>query len=401
MARRFDIPSQALPITWRPALTVSEKTSGKAREKKTTGFVWHERYMWHDNGNATGLQPGRGVFQPGLHLENAETKRKLKNLMDAYGLTPQLQGLAFEAADDEMLQRFHTPDYVQRVQSLSDAMGGDCGESALVGPGSAEIAKLAVGGCAEAVASVLRGDVANAYALTRPPGHHAERDRGRGFCIFGNVALSILQAQAKQNVGRVAVVDWDVHHGNGTQQAFYDSADVLTISIHQEMLYPVNTGTLDEIGEGAGEGTNLNIPVPAGSGGGAYMAAMDDVVLPALHAFKPDLIVIACGFDACYFDPLSHTLLVANHFRTMTQKIMTAADELCDGRVVANHEGGYCDFYVPFCGVAVIETLAGVSCGVKDPYRGTEFVANQDLMPHQQARVNEVVNGPLQRLLSR
>ena len=120
-----------------------------------------------------------------------------------------------------------------------------------------------------------------------------------------------------------------------------------------------------------------------------------------VEQFKPDLIVVACGYDACYFDPLSHTLLVANHFRVMTQKIMTAADELCGGRVVANHEGGYCDFYVPFCGVAVIETLAGVSCGVQDPYRGTEFVANQDLMPHQQTRINDVVNGPLQQLLRR
>jgi len=125
---------------------------------------------------------------------------------------------------------------------------------------------------------------------------------------------------------------------------------------------------------------------------------MDQVVLPALHAFKPDLIVIACGFDACYFDPLSHTLLVANHFPTMPQKILSAAADLRVGRVVANHEGGYCDFYVPFCGVAVIETLAGISSGVKDPYRGTEFVDNQKLMPHQQAQIDTVVQGPLQAL---
>jgi len=367
----------------------------------TTGFVWHERYMWHDNGSATGLQPGRGQFQPGLHLESPETKRKLKNLLDAYEVTPQLANIDAITATDETLLRFHTPDYVQKVQDLSDHMGGDCGESALVGPGSAEIARLAVGGCSQAVSSVLTGKVANAYALTRPPGHHAERDRGRGFCIFGNVALSVLDALAHKQVERVAVVDWDVHHGNGTQQAFYDNADVLTISLHQEMLYPVNMGTLAEIGEGAGTGTNLNVPLPAGSGGGAYLAAMDTVVLPALYAFKPDLIVIACGFDACYFDPLSHMLLVANHYRVMTQKVMGAADELCSGRVVANHEGGYCDFYVPFCGVAVIETLAGLSSGVKDPYAGTEFVANQDLQGHQQQRLNDVGSGPLAALLAK
>ena len=367
----------------------------------TTGFVWHERYMWHDNGSAAGLLPGRGRLQPGLHLESPETKRKLKNLLDAYDVTTQLESIEFEAADNDTLLRFHTADYVQHVQELSDAMGGDCGDSAIVGPGSAEIARLAVGGCGAAVSQVLRGEVTNAYALTRPPGHHAERDKGRGFCIFGNVALSVMEAQAQGLVDRVAIVDWDVHHGNGTQQAFYESSDVLSISLHQEMLYPVNMGTLAETGEGSGIGNNINVPLPAGSGGGAYMAAMDDVVLPALHAFKPELIVIACGFDACYFDPLSHMLLVANHYRTMTQKVMAAADELCGGRVVASHEGGYCDFYVPLCGVAVIETLAGISSGIKDPYAGTEFVANQDLLPHQQTRVNEVVAGPLQTLMAK
>jgi acetoin utilization deacetylase AcuC-like enzyme len=367
----------------------------------TTGFIWNERYMWHDNGSAIGVQPSKGAFQPGMHLENAETKRKLKNLLDAYGVTPQLKSLGHEMASNETLERFHTPEYISLVQELSDGRGGDAGESALIGAGSAEIAKLAVGGTCAAVAAVCKGEIDNAYALTRPPGHHAERDKGRGFCIFNNIGLAIMQAQADKLVQRVAVIDWDVHHGNGTQQAFYDSADVLTLSIHQEMLYPVNLGTIGEQGENAGHGHNINIPLPAGSGGGAYLAALDDVVLPALHAFKPDLIVIACGYDACYFDPLSHMLLVANHFRTMTQKIMQAADELCGGKVVANHEGGYSDFYVPLCGVAVIDTLAGISSGVKDPYAGTEFVANQNLYPHQQAAINQVINGPLQTLLQR
>ena len=367
----------------------------------TTGFIWNERYMWHDNGSAIGVQPPKGAFQPGMHLENAETKRKLKNLLDAYGVTPQLKSLDHEIASNETLERFHTPEYISLVQKLSDGRGGDAGESALIGTGSAEIAKLAVGGTCAAVAAVCSGEIDNAYALTRPPGHHAERDKGRGFCIFNNIGLAIMQAQADKLIQRVAVIDWDVHHGNGTQQAFYDSADVLTLSIHQEMLYPVNLGTLGEQGENSGHGHNINIPLPAGSGGGAYLAALDDVVLPALHAFKPDLIVIACGYDACYFDPLSHMLLVANHFRAMTQKIMQAADELCGGKVVANHEGGYSDFYVPLCGIAVIDTLAGISSEVKDPYAGTEFVANQNLYPHQQAAINQVVNGPLQTLLQR
>ena len=365
-----------------------------------TGFVWHEKYMWHHNGPATGLQHTRGAYQPGVHLENAETKRKLKNLLDAYGVTEQLSPIAPLVANDTTLQRFHTPQYVARVQQLSDQQGGDAGDAALVGPGSAEIARLAVGGCVAAIQQVATGKLDNAYVLARPPGHHAERDKGRGFCIFGNIALGILEAQAQGALGRVAVIDWDVHHGNGTQQAFYESADVLTMSLHQEMLYPVNTGKLEEQGAGAGQGFNVNVPLPAGSGGGAYLAAMDEVVLPALQAFKPDLIVIACGFDACYFDPLSHMLLVANHYRAMTQRIVQAANELCSGRVVASHEGGYCDFYVPFCGVAVIETLADIQSGVQDPYAGTECVANQDLVPHQRAYVDAAVAGPLAHLLA-
>jgi acetoin utilization deacetylase AcuC-like enzyme len=367
----------------------------------TTGFIWNERYMWHDNGSAIGLQAPRGAYQPGLHLENAETKRKLKNLLDAYEITPKLATLGHEQAAKETLERFHTPEYVTLVEQLSAEKGGDAGESTFVGQGSAEIAKLAVGGTCAAVSAVCKGTVENAYALTRPPGHHAERDQGRGFCIFNNIGLAIMRAQENKLTRRVAVVDWDVHHGNGTQQAFYDSREVLTISVHEEMLYPVNLGKIKEQGDGFGEGHNINIPLPAGSGGGAYTAAMDNVILPALYAFKPDLIVIACGYDACYFDPLSHMLLVANHFRSMTTKIMQAADELCQGKIVVNHEGGYSDFYVPLCGVAVIETLAGITSGVKDPYAGTEFVANQNLQPHQRLAIDNAINGPLKNLLKR
>ena len=365
----------------------------------STGFVWNERYMWHDNGSALGELPSGGNFQPGIHLENPETKRRLKNLLDAYAVTPQLVSLPHEPAPREHLERFHTSDYVDRVEAMSKTSGGFVGQSCWAGPGSYNIARLAVGGTYAAIEAVAKGHVSNAYALTRPPGHHAERDRGRGFCIFNNIGLAVLAARAHHLVDRVAIVDWDVHHGNGTQQAFYDDPDVLTISIHQEMLYPVNLGKITEIGDGKGTGLNLNIPLPAGAGGAAYLKAMDEIVSPALQAFKPDLIMVACGFDAAYFDPLSHMLLIANHFRAMTDKIKRLAEDLCDGRLVLNHEGGYSDFYVPLCGLAVIEAISGIDTGVKDPYAGTEFVANQDLYPHQDHRLREIITGPLATLL--
>ena len=367
-----------------------------------TGFVWHEKLMWHDPGSASaGFVPIDGSFQPGLHVENPETKRKLKNLLDAYDVTPQLKRLEFEPATTETLQRFHTTDYIERVRKLSESRGGDAGETAPVGPGSEPIARLAVGGTFAGVEAVLKGEVTNSYILSRPPGHHAERDRGRGFCIYNNVGLAIMEARARGLVDRVAVVDWDVHHGNGTQQAFYDSADVLTISLHQEMLYPVNMGTLAEQGEGAGEGFNINVPLPAGCGGEAYITAMEQVVVPALEHFKPDLIIVASGYDGSYFDPMSHMLLISSHYRKMTEMMIELSKKLCNDRLVVNHEGGYSDFYVPFCGAAVIETLANIDSGIVDPMGGTARVENQFIKPHQQAQIDEAVGGPLQRLLSR
>ena len=367
----------------------------------STGFVWHERLMWHFTGPAFGSVRVAGDLQPGAHVENAETKRKFKNLLDAYDVTGQLHPIEFGPATDEDLLRFHTPEYLARVQTLSDGEGGDAGEYAPVGRGSAEIARLGVGGTSAAVAAVARGEVDNAYALVRPPGHHAERDRGRGFCVFGNVAVGVMKAIDEGLVDRVAIVDWDVHHGNGTQQAFYDRADVLTISLHQDMLYPADIGRLDEMGEGPGVGCNVNVPLPAGSGFGAYDAALEQVVVPALEAFGPDLIVVACGFDASYFDPMGHMLLLADHFRHFTRRMRELADSLCGGRLVLNHEGGYSDFYVPLCGVAVIEELSGITSGARDPYARTAMVPNQLLMPHQQEYVDRVVEGPLAALLAR
>ncbi len=357
----------------------------------TTGFVWHERYMWHETPRAVaGVLLSRGVYQPGTYFENPETKRRFKNLLDGYDITPMMSGVEPHPVDDDVLLRFHTKDYLAKIKEMSDGMGGNAGESAWFGPGSNEIARLGVGGTIAAIDATIDESTNNAYALVRPCGHHAERDRGRGFCIYSNVAVAIMDAIASKKVERVAVVDWDVHHGNGTEQAFYDNGDVLTISIHQDKLYPTETGAASDRGEGKGVDKNINIPLPPGSGGGAYMAVMDRVVLPALHEHKPELIVVACGFDASYFDPLGHQMLLSNHFRAMTEKLKVAAAELCSGRLVLSHEGGYSAEYVPFCGVATIEALLGINAVVVDPLAIETDVDWQLLQPHQEAIIDSI-----------
>ena len=211
-----------------------------------------------------------------------------------------------------------------------------------------------------------------------------------GFCFLANIAIAIESAQVRFDLPRVAVVDWDVHHGNGTQHIFYERDDVLTISIHQQGCFPPGYSGEDERGAGPGEGYNLNIPLAPGAGSDAYLHAIDTLVLPALEAFAPDLIVVACGYDANAFDPLARMLLPSDTFRQMTQRMKSAARSLCDDRLVLIHEGGYSEAYVPFCGHAAIEALANVNTEVVDPL--ADLVAAQQPTGDAQAFHREVID---------
>jgi acetoin utilization deacetylase AcuC-like enzyme len=353
-----------------------------------TGLVWHERYMWHDTGSGASELPSGGWLEPHIHAESPDTKRRLKNLLDATGLSECLVSLAPRAATMEEVCRVHERSYVERVAELSRDRGGEAGSETPFGPGSFEIAMLAAGGTITAVEAVLDGVVDNAYALVRPPGHHALPEMGMGFCLFGNVAVAVRHAQEAHGLGRVAVVDWDVHHGNGTQAVFWDDASVLTVSLHQDGLYPDRSGGLEEIGGAKGRGATLNVPLPAGSGRGAYLDACERVVVPALERYGPELIVVACGFDAGALDPLGRMQLSAAAFAELTEMMLDAAARLCDGRLVASHEGGYSAGHVPFCGLAVIEALSGESAGITDPFAYLGAIPGQELLPHQAAAVD-------------
>jgi len=344
--------------------------------------------MWHDPGSAGGPLPAGGWIEPGTHVENVETKRRMRNLVEVSGLLAQLVAVAPRPATVDEVCRVHDRGYVERIEQMSASGGGDAGNMTPFGPGSYEIALLAAGGAITATDAVLDGEVDNCYALVRPPGHHAMRDSGCGFCIFNNVAIAAAHAREARGLERVAIVDWDVHHGNGLQDAFYEDPSVLTISLHQDGNFPPNSGPVDENGAGAGAGAHINVPLPAGSGDGAYQAAIERVVVPALDRHRPQLVIVASGYDASGMDPLAQMMLHSDSYRAMTRKVMDAAGESCEGRVVVCHEGGYSPFIVPFCGLALIETLAGVRTEVQDPYMPIiAGMPGHELLDHQEQAV--------------
>ncbi|MGO2009496.1 class II histone deacetylase [Vreelandella alkaliphila] len=354
-----------------------------------TGFYWHERCFWHDQG-AIGVFSAPGEFlQPQPASESPESKRRLKNILEVSGLIDELRVVKPPVVAQQDLLRFHTPRYLQMLADADASGGGNGGDCAPFTPGSWAAARHSAGLAVAAVEDVALGHVDNAYALCRPPGHHAEADQGRGFCLLGNIPVAVMRARALGQVKRVAILDWDVHHGNSQQSAFYAEPEVFTVSVHQAANYPLDSGSFDEQGEGEGLGANLNLPLPPGCGLGAYRYAMESLVLPALEAFNPDLIVVACGYDACAKDPLGKMLLNSAAFAEMTAQLKALATRCCQGKLVFVHEGGYSEGYVPLCGHSVIQTLAGSTISVPDP-QNDEIAAwgYQALQPHQQALID-------------
>ena len=355
-----------------------------------TGLVFHELYMWHNTGNFAGIMPYGNPVQPYKHAENPETKRRFRNLLEVSGLIKELEPVQARPATEKEILRFHTKGHLDNIRSLNDSIGANAGAFAPMGTGSYDIAMLSAGGVIEAVDAVLDGRVQNAYALVRPPGHHALADLAMGFCLFGNAAIAGLHALDVRGLDRIAFVDWDVHHGNGTQAAFWEDPRALTISVHQDNCFPPDSGHITETGEGAGAGYNINIPLPPGSGVGAYEATFDRVVIPALEKFEPQMIIVPSGFDAGAHDPLGRQMMTSEAYRLLTRKLKGVAEESCDGRIAMCHEGGYNAPTVPFYGLAVVEELSGIPTGVVDPFQ--EILAGlgqQDLQPHQDKVIRE------------
>jgi acetoin utilization deacetylase AcuC-like enzyme len=291
----------------------------------STGFIYDDRYLTHDTG------PG--------HPERPERLGAIVTHLRNRGLLEKLQHLEPQPADAGWIEAVHPPAHRQRIQTLAANGGGYLDANTVVSSQSYDVAMRAAGGVAGACDMVARSDWRNAFCAVRPPGHHAERDRAMGFCLFNNVAIGARYLQSEPGIGKIAIVDWDVHHGNGTQHIFEDDPTVLYISLHQYPLYP-GTGLAAERGIGAGEGFTLNLPLPAGSGDREYRAAFDRV-LDRLDEFAPEFIMISAGFDAHRDDPLAGMNLDEESYRWMARDLLNAADRHCGGRLVAVLEGGY------------------------------------------------------------
>ncbi len=357
-----------------------------------TGFFWDESCFWHSGGNYASMLPVGGLVQPMVNgglPESPESKRRFKNLMDLTGLSNELAMQSAPPARREDLLRVHPASYLDRFKAMSDAGGGEISGRCPFGPGGYEIAAKSAGLSKSALEAVLKGELKNAYALSRPPGHHCLPDEPMGFCLLANLPIAIESAIDSGLAKRVAVIDWDVHHGNGTEAIFYDRPDVLTISIHQENNFPPETSGFADRGTGAGEGFNLNIPLPPGAGHASYLEVMETIVVPQIRAFQPDAIVVACGFDATSVDPLARMMATADTFRQMTRQVMALADDICDGRVMMAHEGGYSEVYVPFCGHAVMQEMSGSAISAADPMAPLNVI-RQPGLPHQKFVSGEI-----------
>lgn len=355
-------------------------------------FVSDERCFWHDPGNyALMLKPGGWVEPYNRHIENPDPKRRLLNLAQASGLLSAMVPVAGRDASVEELSMLHTADHVAHVRRVAEAGGGELGVGAPIASNGWDCAVRSAGCALAATDAVMGGTAERAYALTRPPGHHAEPGRAMGFCVFANAALAAERAIRHWGLRRVAVVDWDVHYGNGTDRCFEARRDVLAISVHQQAGYLQVSGEADELGRDDGLGYSVNVPLPPGCGHGAYVEAFERIVLPALEAFRPELVVVACGYDAGRFDPLGRMLLDGVTFRWMTEAVADVARRHAGGRLVLTHEGGYCPASGPFFGLAVLETLAGVRTEVACP-----FTAQHDKVParrlddHQRAWIGRL-----------
>jgi acetoin utilization deacetylase AcuC-like enzyme len=290
-----------------------------------TGYVYDLIYLEHDL---------RG------HPENQQRLKTILQVLEQYHMLERLTPIPAVPITPERLERCHTRPYIEHVQSVARRGGGHLDMDTYVRAASYDAALMAAGGLVEATRAVLDGEVDNAFALVRPPGHHALQGRGMGFCLFNNVAVAARYALAECGLDRVLIMDFDVHHGNGTQDEFEADPAVMYISTHQFPHYP-GTGYWNETGLGNGAGSIVNVPLAGGVGDEGFARIFDEVVGPVAWRFQPQLILVSAGYDAHWDDPLAYMQLSIGGYAAIARALKDLAEELCDGRLLFTLEGGY------------------------------------------------------------
>ena len=293
---------------------------------RKTGIVKDKRYLKHSAGIA--------------HPESPERLAAIYEMLNNPSMAWKFKEIEPREATHKEIETIHTPSYVEYIASTAGQRSVYLDPDTATSPESYEIAKLAVGGVLNAVDGVIEGRANNAFALVRPPGHHAEADSAAGFCIFNNIAIGAMHAISKYNLKRILIVEWDLHHGNGTQHSFYNDPRILYFSTHQYPYYP-GTGALQEIGRGPGEGYTINVPLLEGAGDADFVKIFRKILQPVALEFKPELILLSAGFDTYFQDPLGGMRVKPDGFANMARILLNIAGTCCQGRFVAVLEGGY------------------------------------------------------------
>ncbi len=301
--------------------------------------------------------PGHEAHEERGHPERPERVEAMVQSLQQIGWWDSFPHLKPDEVPQDVLEAIHAPGYLHNLKAVCE-QGRRIDMDTYTTRASWDLALNAVGGAIAVSRTVWQREARRGFALTRPPGHHATRDRGMGFCLLNNIALAAEYLLQKEGAKRVAIVDLDLHHGNGTQDIFWNRGDVLYISTHQYPHYP-GTGGLDEVGAGSGDGATANFPMPPMSGDAAYSAVMDEAILPLLDRFAPEMILVSYGFDTHWRDPLGNILLSAEGYRYLISRLTEWADQNCDGRMALFLEGGYDLDAAAACTQGVVAALLG------------------------------------------
>lgn len=321
-----------------------------------TGVAWSPEFSRHDRGPGSAFLP-RPTFLPDERWDRGQRVECLYDILEhVRSQLTSVDTVSFQPATEREILEFHSESFVRSLAS-SECYGGTYIAAGL----------LAVGAVRELCRRVWKGQLTNGYALVRPAGHHSDVGSAGGGCMFANGVLAALELK-RLGADRILYLDWDAHHGNSQQCAFWSDPSVLTVSVHQGRAFPPGTGGTDARGAGQGHGTNINIPVPPGSGGGVYRTAFRDIIKPAAEAFRPDFILVSSGLDANYIDPSARLCLHSGDYAWMTDQVATMAADYCHGRLVMTHEGGYSLSYLPLCFLRIVERLSGCRSGIDDPF---------------------------------